>query len=492
LFDVHDNSTVLDLLQNVTNSYNLTGYVRMDPLECMRTYSAGFMRGYGDIAVVSARPNSNSPILYTRYPQTSITADKERANQDPYHWICKDVIGPNSRGKKDRCSIELAMSSFNSGRNWTVNGNTVDYCLARTVPDVCELQFNQWLMLSVVICGVIKTTVIAYVLVVRPPGRFLRTLGDAIASYLEEEDATTKNMCLISSKQIRKHGFREAYTPQTFTDIRPRWLSSANTTEFFSTIGVSAFYIIVLGIALFFAIDGAHNTAFDSRLGVPDIQSLASFKPDDTGSSGIIPTLLVANVPQLGFSLLFVIYSNIWSKLLVAHEFDRLTQTKKGLRVSERPRGMQRVGHFFTLPARYALPLMACSALLHWLCSQSFFMVRIDGVKANGEIDQDDRLVRLGYSATGIVSLVGVAVAMMVATVCIGSFRRLQTGLGETSMSVVISAACHPERYEPEPWLQEVQWGDVDGGVPGAGNGEGHISFTARMAERPVIGRVYR
>jgi hypothetical protein len=122
-------------------------------------------------------------------------------------------------------------------------------------------------------------------------------------------------------------------------------------------------------------------------------------------------------------------------------------------------------------------------------------MVRIDGVNPRGDIDPDDRLVRLGYSVTGIVSLVGVAVAMMVATVCIGSFRRLWTGLGETSMSVVISAACHPERYENEPWLQEVQWGDVTEGpepVDGAAQHIRHISFTARLARRPIVGQAYR
>jgi hypothetical protein len=491
LFDVHDNSTVLGLLQNVTNSYNLTGFVRMEPLECMRNYSSGFMRGYGDVVVVSTRPGAESPVLYTRYPQRSISEDKEETNQDPYHWICKDLKASSIRGKDEPCNLEMAMEGFDSGRNWTVLGGTVNHCLARAIPDICELQFNQWLMLSVVVFGVIKTAVIAYVLIARPPGRFLRTLGDAIASYLEEEDATTKDMCLISSKQIRKHGFKDGYEPQTYTGDRPRWLSSANTTEFFSTIGISAFYIIVLGIALFFAINGARGAAFDSQLGTPDIQSLANFKPDDTGSSGVVPTLLLANVPQLGFSLLYVVYNNIWSKLLVAHEFDRLTQTKKGLRVSERPRGRQRVTRFFTLPSRYALPLMACSAALHWLCSQSFFMVRIDGVNSRGEIDPNDRLVRLGYSATGVVSLIGVAVGMMVATVFVGSFRRLWTGLGETSMSVVISAACHPGRYEPESWLQAVQWGDVTEGMSSEGHGHRHVSFTSRLAGRPIVGHTY-
>jgi hypothetical protein len=494
-FDLHDDIAVVKLLKDVTNRFNMTDIVRMEPLDCMHNYASGFMRKYGDVAVVSTSSGADSPILYTRFPQRSISQDKENTNQDSYRWICNDIIASNATGEDARCSIDMAMGRFDAGRNWTVYEHAVSYCLARTLPDVCELQFNQWMMLGVVVLGVVKTIVIAYLSIWRPHGRFLRTLGDAIASFLEVQDETTTNMCLVSSKQIRKHGFKGPFQPQLFTGIRPQWFSSANTTEFFSTIGISALYIVILSIALFFAIDGAHGFAFNSKLGVPDIQSLANFKPDDAGSSGIVPTLLIANIPQLGFSFLYVVYTNIWSKLLVAQEFDRLTQAKKGLRVSEQPKGLQRRSHFFTLPARFALPLMACSAALHWLCSQSFFMVRIDGVNSRGEVDPDDRLVRLGYSAAGIISLIGVSVGMLVATVCIGALRRLGTSLHETSMSVVISAACHPGRYEVEPWLQEVQWGDVTEGAEGQEIGDGqtvrHLSFTARHAKRPIIGQAY-
>jgi hypothetical protein len=84
---------------------------------------------------------------------------------------------------------------------------------------------------------------------------------------------------------------------------------------------------------------------------------------------------------------------------------------------------------------------------------------------------------------------------MMVATVCVGSFRRLSTGLGETSMSVVISAACHPGRYETQPWLQEVQWGDVTEEDEMNGSTSPrvrHVSFTARLAKQPIVGQAYR
>jgi hypothetical protein len=488
-YDIRNVSRVTELLQDVRSVTRNAKFLRMEAQECMQNYSSGFLRDYSDVVVVSTDTGANSPLLWTRYPQRSISNGTRKTNRDPFHWVCNDVIDPED-SKADRCSLEMAMERFDSGRSWTVSGHPVSHCFARTTFGTCNLQFNAFLMIGVVVFGVIKVLMMAYLAFNRPAGRFLRTIGDAIASFLEEEDPTTKNMCLVTSKQIRKHGFQTPYEPQIYTGVRSRWLSSANTTEFFTTIGISAFYILILSIALFFAIDGAKGMAFAPGLGTPDIQSLASFKRDDTGSSGIVPTLLIANIPQLGFSILYVVYSNIWAKLLVAKEFDNMTTTKKRLRMSERPKGMQRASRFTTLPIRYAVPLMGCSAALHWLCSQSFFMVRIDGVDARGDVDESDQLVRLGYSATGVVALIGVSVGGMVATVCMAVFRRASTPLGETSMSVVLSAACHRSWYEAEPWLREVQWGDVT--EDGEERGIRHCAFTTGMVERPIVGRLYR
>jgi hypothetical protein len=121
------------------------------------------------------------------------------------------------------------------------------------------------------------------------------------------------------------------------------------------------------------------------------------------------------------------------------------------------PASMQRGSRFTTPPVRYAVQLMGTIAVLRWLCSQSFFMVRIDGVDSQYNVDDQDQLVRLGYSATGLIALIGVSVGAMVATVLVTSSRRLGTPLGDTSMSVAISAACHGSMYEQEPWLREVQ-----------------------------------
>jgi hypothetical protein len=50
---------------------------------------------------------------------------------------------------------------------------------------------------------------------------------------------------------------------------------------------------------------------------------------------------------------------------------------RKGLRVSENPRGAQRSTYFLQLPYRYAIPLLIVSSAMHWMVSQSLFLVTV-------------------------------------------------------------------------------------------------------------------
>lgn len=540
VWDVKNDTVIVDFLNNVRDPHKRIDLPEQSLLEdiqgrrthayrklsneaCFQSFIDGFMQSYSDVLVVSKSAQTGDPILWTRYPQRSLTEDKMDTNQDPFHWVCHDELEASNYERADRCSRKYAQKWVQPKNwtieDWTVYGHPVDYCYARVAPELCHLQYNAYIMLAVVVFGVFKVAAIAVLVFTRPKGEFLRTLGDAVASYLKMGDPTTKGMCLVSSAQIRKHGFSRSekahtatkrlfwknlqvkqaeditrpYAPQIFTNLRPRWWTSVNTAEFFSTIGISAVYAIVVSGTLYWAISASNGLAFDSSFGNANIQSLANLRTDEPKSSVIVPTILTANVPQLGFSLLYVFYANIWSKLLIAQEFDRMTTSKKGLRVSERAYGEQRTSRFLTLPVSYALPLMAFSAALHYLCSQSLFMARFDGMR-DGQVDPKDQVVRLGYNAAGMIALISVNVAMLVATIWMAGFRRLKTGLGEMSMSVVISAACHLQRYEAEPWLQAVQWGDVSEGVGEVKDGQivRHCAFTSLSVERLVEGHAYQ
>lgn len=142
-----------------------------------------------------------------------------------------------------------------------------------------------------------------------------------------------------------------------------------------------------------------------------------------------------------------------------AHEWNKLGRSgeRKGLRVTE-PRGLQRGTYFLQLPYRFALPLIAVSTILHWLLSQSFFLVRIDYFDRDGKIQTDASRSSCGVSHSSLVTFfaVGVGLYAVVRFVGLVSMNPRLPPIG--SSSLMISAACHPPAGEIEPHLNNVSW----------------------------------
>lgn len=113
--------------------------------------------------------------------------------------------------------------------------------------------------------------------------------------------------------------------------------------------------------------------------------------------AGLISNILVANLPQLIVSLLYLSYNAMLSCFLVQLEFSKMCTLRKPLRVSE-PEGIQRSSYFISLPLKYGVPLYTTSGIIHWLISQSFFLARITAFLPDGSVDQDNSFSTCGYS----------------------------------------------------------------------------------------------
>ncbi|KAF2499013.1 hypothetical protein BU16DRAFT_523619 [Lophium mytilinum] len=482
---------IVTLLQDIQNaSFRDTGFTKLAPEDCIKDYAMGFLEKHGDVAVVSKRRNDSSPLLWSRYPQRYLT--RAHTNQDPFRWICQDFTKNTVR-----CSSDNALSKTSDGKTWTVYGQPVDYRLSRSAHDVCELQYNVWMMLAVVIFGIFKTATMIWMILQHPIGA-LRTSGDAIASFLDREDETTRNMCLVNPSTLHRSGWLDSFPPQLFSSAthRIRCWSSTKRSTLFLTHAISTTFGVCLAIALHFAIRGAWGSqaAFSSGFS-PNIQSLAKVVDDSGGSSTLLPTLIVANLPQIVFSCVYLLYNNLFTHYALAHEWDNFAERRKGLRVSDMPRGAQRSTRFLSLPARYSIPLMAFSALLHWLLSQSLYLVRIDGVNSLGEVDKQDRIARLGYSTTGIVCVIVVMTVGILVTLAFGAFTSLRSGIMVGSNSALISAAVHPiadEEQRRQMQYKEVMWGDVSGVDRDRMDGEVRRATFSSGIVRPLIdGCVY-
>jgi hypothetical protein len=92
------------------------------------------------------------------------------------------------------------------------------------------------------------------------------------------------------------------------------------------------------------------------------------------GKDGFIASVMFANYWQVALSILYFAANSLLSCYSVSHEWSSFAKNKKFLRVSF-PRGMQRSTYFISVPYRIGLPTLAASIILHWLLSQSMFLV---------------------------------------------------------------------------------------------------------------------
>ena len=109
---------------------------------------------------------------------------------------------------------------------------------------------------------------------------------------------------------------------------------------------------------------------------------------------------------QIILAFLYVAYNALLSCQLVMDEWSGYATERKTLRVTH-PEGIQRSSYFVSLPMKYGVPLMAANTTLHWLISESIFLVSITSYYPGGLIeDTTSSYYYCGYSTRAI--LVGI------------------------------------------------------------------------------------
>ena len=205
------------------------------------------------------------------------------------------------------------------------------------------------------------------------------------------------------------------------------------------------------------------------------------------GAERLLPMVLLANLPQMVLSFLYFLHNSIYTCMLAASEWGRFSLHRKGLRVSS-PKDSQRSTYWLQLPWTYSLPLSVASAILHWLVSQSLFLVRIDSYDPRHQLDPGASLTSCGYSAYALVITIIIAAVALLALIFNG-FRRLDSQMPLVgSCSLAISAACHRPPVDNEASLLPVQWGARSHETK---KGPGHCCFTSFGVESPIEGQRY-
>lgn len=255
------------------------------------------------------------------------------------------------------------------------------------------------------------------------------------------------------------------------------------------------------------AVDGKDENSDGSWFaGLAAIEPTTFIKGEDWPGT-IVPNILIANVPQLIFSILYFMANSVWTSMALAAEWNSYSVHRKGLRVSTFLRGHQRSTYFLSLPYRYALPLISCSGLLHWLISQSLYVVIIRARGVNHERDPALDSATCAYSPVGIISSVSVGAFMLACLIGIGC-RRFKSGMPVAgSCCLAIAAACHSSYVQKDDddddddedddseklgaEYQRLKWG-VETLIPEEIEAEiGHCTFSSGEVEMPQNGTVY-
>ncbi|KAJ5302286.1 hypothetical protein N7508_007149 [Penicillium antarcticum] len=470
-----DNS--LKILQRAAKNGTLH---RLESGSCIAAFAQTYQTAYDKLLLVTedVQGNDSYALVFTN-PVYQATGGYTAVAMDPYRWVCPLDGASQHACKKTGISV---VQKWADSKSWTVNQQpgyfTIDdksadfniqYCLAKPAKQQCSLQYSPPSMIAVIISNIVKTAILLYIWlgVTKAP---ILTIGDGIASFLRRNDIYSQGMCLPC-------------------DGSATWTMS------------------ILGglIVLFFGlmrIDNIGSDIWATKLGDITSQTIIS-----TGSSQrFVTNSLIANSPQLIFSFLYVAYNSLLTSMCLSAEWSRFGNLRKGLRVSHKPMLSQRSNYFLSLPYRFAVPLMAASSILHWLVSQSLFVIAIEAYDSAMNRDPSQDVYACGYSPMAIIIATSVGVIMFTCLIVL-SLRRFESAMPvASSCSLAIAAACHPEfdpnvdEMGPEPVeeiesedegediaLLPLQWGSiaVDGPVR-------HCTFASGDVFPPEEGQKYQ
>ncbi|KAL5333717.1 hypothetical protein BJX70DRAFT_405924 [Aspergillus crustosus] len=439
--------------QRMLASAHANNLTRLSPLDCITAYATSWQSKYAGVTLISSAfdgsdsdansdSNSMSPLHIVVQQLAPRPADSQ---QDPYGWICQSA--PNMPVTNRRCQSDLqtVKQKADSAEGWVVDGYKIDYCLVEETPEKCTLEYSLALSIVVIAMNVVKIGIVLLTIGILRANPLL-TLGDAIASFLRVPDESSRGVPLLTKEVVVKKGlpgFRDEIPKSFNPHPTRRWTSvSLERWAFSSFMYISsvilAFILLIYGLA---KIKAPKQDLWTSGFATIDTRTMISTYYWPTS---LTTNSLVANLPHLIFSSLYFLTNSILTTMAISTEWSSFAVKRTGLRVSTPAKGEQRRARFLSLPRRYSLPLLGVSGVLHWLMSQSIFLVRVLARDSFQGRDPSRDTTTVGYSPPAIVTglCVGVLLPMGVVGIAVRLFKSGMPVVG--SCSFAIAAGCHP------------------------------------------------
>ncbi|KAK2794032.1 hypothetical protein FQN51_000941 [Onygenales sp. PD_10] len=346
----------------------------------------------------------------------------------------------------------------------------IEGCLSQKVPESCQIMFSLPIALGVLAMNIIN--VICMFLAARDNrAEVLLTVGDAISSYLTRPDPNSRARCLLSKSNV----FSKAYTASSeprYSQVnlpkhlpkRKRWFHASSRLHWAVTIAIYLICVAFCTYLLYNAITSLKNDGSSGgfrnfwNIGFGNPHALKLITP--LYSTNPFSLLFLANTPQLIISLAYFLYNRLLTSMLLAAEYTDYSLHRKYLRVS-RPKGNQRSSYYLSLPHKYSLTLLAASAILHWLASQSLYYVRRVQYDIHGTLLPDGANGTLAVSPLPLILTICLAIIMLLVALGLGTKPFGSRMPLAANCSAGISAACHPPAGDADAALKSVMWGET-------------------------------
>ena len=460
---------------------NVSSYERLDNENCIDAYSSKLVTNRRNVVLVSSDKNSSNSVL--AFDRSEISSE---GDMDPTNWICS----------QDPSSEALTCDStaiLQNATKWEVFEHPIDYCLSEQTTGSCAVKFSVSLGIVVIVCNFIKLGIELYLLLFGNLGDAITCVGDAIVSFIEEEDEETHNMSLVSTKLVDGIlRYQVGHEPSLqYTHVRSRWGSAAGRARWIGSITLLVLCLIFVSIVLGIGIWFVHSKGFDTSaqglwdLGFGAVDPEILIASDNFGNPTTLS--LLANIPQLVLAVLVFLYNSILAAMFTAHDISQFAFKPQYLQVA-RPVGDQRGTWLLGMPFAWGILMLAIQILLHWFVSQALFVVDISAYNEDGTLNTYlGSITNCGFSPLAMICTLVTASLLTLVTCGLGlrKFKDQSPPL-MANCSAAISAACHHTGYRDKTQYMELKWGCT--GYNGHGTSlVGHCAFIEARADTGAV-----
>ncbi|CAF9921720.1 MAG: hypothetical protein GOMPHAMPRED_002373 [Gomphillus americanus] len=369
----------------------------------------------------------------------------------------------------------------------------------------CTVELIPKLLAIVMVCNFLKGAALTYVLVSSIISEPLLTLGDAIASFLEISDKYTNHQGGLSTVDTRRSLVPDRHRGSAVDENMNGWwqpyrryFSSVSPLRWMATLQLFFSYCS-LGLGMILAFYGPYHASFSWKpktrtnfsqqwqAGFGALFSDLFYQPQifSDPTNVLIANAIIANTPQLVLSLAYITCNGLFTCMCVSAEWAGYAQEKKrGLRVTN-PAGQQRRSYWLSLPFKISIPLLIMSGALHWLLSQTIYVVRLDFFTAEGT-KSNDAINGIGWAPLMLVIFLAAAGVLLLVLLAF-SLQKFPPGIPIVSgNSWAISAGCHAIKSGES--LQKLGYGVISE----LGDDKYHVGFSSGNVRPLVPGEHYR